>query len=200
MVISSLGTNHADEITLSPEPIAQDALPMTAGNGAMPQPVIEPFTNELIRRALDALSLPNGRDEDGDWFTVIPGGDGRSHLLCYFIEARKMFHMICLFDAHIPKRKWGQALTLCNTYHAKLHFGRAFLLTQEGQEDATLRFEAAIDCTAGLSQEFLQTFISSHIASACLFYEMAHEDKALGLTRSTKLRQTNNHKGVASTA
>jgi hypothetical protein len=71
MVINHLGTNHADEITLSPGPIAQDVLPMIAGNGSMPQPVIEPLTKDLTRHALDALGIPNSRDEDGDWFTVI---------------------------------------------------------------------------------------------------------------------------------
>src|SRR4051812_9908742 len=99
-----------------------------AGDGAMPQPVIEPLTNDLTRRSLDALSLPNSRDEDGDWFTVIPGGDGRSDLVCFFIiygQNRKMFHLVCMFDAKIPKRKWGAALQLCNAYHAEARFGRA---------------------------------------------------------------------------
>src|SRR2546423_1671425 len=97
MVISSLGTNHADEIPLSPRPNAQDVLPMITGNGAIAQPVIEPLTNELTRRALDALGIPNSRDEDGDWFTVIPSGDSRSDLQCFFIvygENRKMFQLV----------------------------------------------------------------------------------------------------------
>jgi hypothetical protein len=154
MVISSLGTNHADEITLSPGPIAQDVLPMIAGNGVMAQPVIELLTNELTRRALDAHSIPNSRDEDGDWFTVIPSGDSRSDLQCFFIvygENRKMFQLLCLFDARIPKRKWGAAFQLCNAYNTEARFGRAFLLIQEGQEEAPLRFAAVIDCTDGVS-------------------------------------------------
>ena len=169
-----------------------------AGSGALPQPLIEPLTQSLTRRALDALSFPNARDEDGDWFTVIPGREGRSDLVCSFLvhaEPRPWFRLLCLFHAQIPRRKWGQALTLCNTYHATIRFGRAYLETQEGQEDPSLRFEAAIDCTDGLTQQFLQTFISSHIAAACLFYEMAHEDKALGLTR-TKTRGGNKRQEV----
>jgi hypothetical protein len=191
MVIEHLGTNHADEIPLSPDSNAQDALPMITGNGAMPQPVIEPLTNELTRRALDALGIPNSRDEDGDWFTVIHSGDSRSDLQCFFIvygENRKLFQLVCLFDARIPKRKWGAALQLCNAYNTEARFGRAFLRIQEGQEEAPLRFDAVIDCTDGVSQQFLQTLINSHLASACMFYNMAHEDKALSLTRSKNHR------------
>jgi hypothetical protein len=187
MVISSLGTNHADEITLSPEANAQDILLLSAGKGAMRQPVIEPLTNDLTRRALDALSLPNSLDEDGDPFAVIPGGDSRSDLHCFFIvfgKNRKMFQVVCLFDARIPKRKWGAAFQLCNAFNTEALFGRAFLSIQEGQEEAPLRFDAVIDCTDGVSQQFLQTLINSHIASACMFYKMAYEDKALSLTRS----------------
>jgi hypothetical protein len=183
--IPMLGTNHADEVTLSPETNAQDVLPMIAVNGAMPQPVVEPLTNNLTRRALDALSLPNSRDEDGDWFTVIPGRDSRSDLVCYFIvygETRKIFRLVCLFDAHIHKRKWAAALQLCNTYNTESRFGRAVLSIQEGQEVGTLRFDVSIDCTDGVSHEFLETLISSHIASACMFYRMAHEDNGLSLT------------------
>jgi len=191
MVISSLGTNHTDEITLSPETHTQDTLLLTARSSALPQPVIEPLTNDLTRRALDALSLPNSLDEDGDPFAVIPGGGNRSDLVCYFIvngQSRKMFDVVCLFDAHIPKQKWIAALRLCHTFHENCRFGRAHLRTHEGQEEATLRFDAAIDCTDGVSQEFLQTFISSHIASACMFYKMAYADKALSLTRSKTRR------------
>jgi|RhiMetdeSRZDD1v2_1073273.scaffolds.fasta_scaffold88803_3 hypothetical protein len=193
MVVEHLGTNHADEIPLSPETNAQDTLLLIAGNGDLPQPVIEPLSKNLTRRSLDALSLPNSFDEDGDSYTVLPSGDGRSDLVCYFIvygETRKMFHLVCLFDAPIPKRKWGAALQLCNAYNTEACFGRAVLRTQEGQELGTLRFDAAMDCTDGISQEFLQTLISSHIASACMFYNMAHEDKALGLTRSKNRRAT----------
>lgn len=192
-LIPILGTNHADEITLSPAPNTQDILPTLAENGGIPQPVLEPLTNNLSRRALDALGMPNSRDEDGDWFSVIHGGDGRSDLVCYFIvygETRKMFQLVCMFDAHIPKRKWGAALQLCNAYHAESHFGRAVLRIQEGQEEATLRFDAAIDCTDGVSQEFLQTLIASHIASACMFYNMAYEGKGLSLTRHTNRRNS----------
>jgi hypothetical protein len=53
---------------------------VAAGSGALPQPMIEPLTQSLTRRALDALSFPNARDEDGDWFTVIPGREGRSQI------------------------------------------------------------------------------------------------------------------------
>jgi hypothetical protein len=200
MVVEHLGTNHADEVTISPETNAQDTLPLILGTGAMPSTINQPLTNDLIRRALDALSLPNSRDEDGDWFTVIPGGDSRSDLVCFFIaygESRKMFHLVCMFDAKIPKRKWPVALQLCNAYHADSRFGRAVLSIQEGQEEATLRFDAAIDCTDGVSQEFLQKLITSHIASACMFYNMAHEDKALSLTRPKKRRNSTHNNGGA---
>jgi hypothetical protein len=102
-----------------------------------------------------------------------------------------MFQMLCLFDPRIPKRKWAAALQLCNAYNTEARFGRAVLRMQEGQEEAPLRFEASIDCTDGVSQEFLQTLINSHIASACMFYNMAHEDKALCLTRSKNRRTAN---------
>jgi hypothetical protein len=182
--------------------VIQDDFPQIAVNGTMPQPVIEPLTTNLTRRSLDALSLPNSFDEDGDCYTVISGGDGRSDLVCYFIvygQTRKMFHLVCLFDAKIPKRKWPAALQLCNAYHADSRFGRAVLLIQEGQEEATLRFDTSVDCTEGVTQDFLQTFITSHIASACMFYTMAHEDKALSLTRS-KFRRNTKRQEVTTTS
>src|SRR5688500_14935908 len=58
MVVEHLGTNHADEITLSPETHAQDTLPLSAGNGAIPYSATQPLTNDPIRRALDALGIP----------------------------------------------------------------------------------------------------------------------------------------------
>jgi hypothetical protein len=41
MVVGKLGTNHADEVTFSPETHAHDTSPLTAGDGAMPQPMID---------------------------------------------------------------------------------------------------------------------------------------------------------------
>jgi hypothetical protein len=186
MVISSLGTHHADEITLSPETHAQDTIPLSAGNGAIPPTVNQPLTNDPIRRVLDALGIPHILD-NGVHHCIFPGGDRRSHMLCWFqlqSDARKIFKLVCTFDALIPQRKWAAALRLCNTYHAESRFGRAFLDFGEGQSEARFFFESQIDVTEAATDAFLKSFIHFNLASAFMFYNMAYEDKALCLTRS----------------
>jgi hypothetical protein len=184
MVISSLGTNHADEIILSPETNAQDDLPMIAGNGAMPQPVIEPFTNDPVRRALDALGIPHIRDNDV-LHSIIPGGD-RCDLLCWFqLQGdTRIFKLVCTFDSQIPQRKWATALRLCNSYHAISRFGRAFLDFGEGESDARFFFESQIDMTEAATEAFLKSFIQSNLDSAIMFYKMAYKE-GIRLKRDT---------------
>jgi hypothetical protein len=188
MVIEHLGTNHADEITLSSETQAQDTFPLTAGNGALPQSVIEPLANDLTRHALDALGIPHIRDNDVH-HCIFPGGDHRSDLLCWFRlqgDNRMLFKLVCTFDAQIPQRKWAPALRLCNSYHAVSRFGRAYLDFGENESDARFFFESQIDMTEAATEAFLKSFIESNLASAVMFYRMAYEDKGLSLTHPKK--------------
>jgi len=196
MVISSLGTNHADEITLSPETHTHDILPLTAGNGAIPSPGNQPLSNDLIRRALDARPLLNTLDH-GDLISIIPSDDGGNDVLCWFLirgQNRKIFHLVCTFDVKIPRCDWGTALRVCNAFNDHEWFGRAILNIREGQDEAALIFDAAIDCTDGVSQQFLETLITTHLASAFQFYLMAREDEGLPLSHSKKASKPNRNK------
>jgi hypothetical protein len=151
----------------------------TTGGTAMserkkPIPIIK-LSHRLIERTLDALGIPHCRDDDDDIFTVIPGGDSCSDLLCWFLVDGNILQLVCTFNAKISKCDWMAALLLCNAYHRESRFGRAVLHIRDGQEEAALVFETAIDCSDGLHEAFLQTYIVSHVASACRFYTMVQE-------------------------
>ena len=192
VLVEKLGTNHADHVMLSSGTNAQDVLPMIAVNGDMPQPVAQPFTNDPLRSALDALGIPHIRDNDV-LHSIIPGGAHRSDLLCWFQlhgDTRKLFKLVCTFDAPIPQRKWAAALRLCNTYHTESRFGRAILDFGDGESEPRFFFESQIDVTEAATDAFLKSFIHANLASAVMFYKMAYEDKALSLTRATNRRTT----------
>ena len=139
-----------------------------------PIPIVK-LSHRLIERTLDALGIPHCRDDDGDIFTVIPSGDSRSDLLSWFLVDGNILQLVCTFNAKIPKCDWMAALLLSNAYHQESRFGRAVVHIRDGQEEATLSFEAAIDCSGGLNEAFFQTYIVSHVASACRFYTMVQE-------------------------
>jgi hypothetical protein len=136
------------------------------------------LTKRLIEQVLDKLGVRHSRDRDGDLIiTLIPGDNGGGDLLCWFLVEADFFHLVCTLGPKIPQCQWPTAIAVCNAYHRYSLLGRAVLHIREGQDVATLRFEAAIDCSDGVSASFLQTFISSHLSCACFFRDMASRQK-----------------------
>jgi hypothetical protein len=165
-------TNHALPnnllSTLTPEETAMSNKKKTA--------LIKKLTNRHIENALDDLGILHRRDEDDDIFTFIPSGTDDSGLSCWFIADGNIFQLICSINPSIPQDKWPSILMLCNTFHRESRFGRVVLYSQEDNNEAKLRFEAAIDCSGGINTAFLQTFIVSHIATACMFYSKVQDE------------------------
>jgi hypothetical protein len=93
-----------------------------------PIPIIK-LSHRVIERTLDALGIPHCRDDDGDIFTVIPSGDSRSDLLCWFLVDRNILQLVCTFNAKIPQCDWMAALLLCNAYHRESRFAGLFCIS-----------------------------------------------------------------------
>jgi hypothetical protein len=199
MVISSLGTNHSDEIILSPEPHAHDALPTLAANGTTPNNAIQPFRDNLIEEALVSLPLQHGRDPDNDLCLAIPGKDIPFDMLCWFLTDAhypQIFTLHCQVYPPIPKSKWTDAVFLCNEYATQYRFGRFQLRVSAEASEATLCFVSQLDLSDGTTVAFLKTFIMSHISSACGFLGEPHVQKLLVPASPRKRRTTTNSKGV----
>jgi hypothetical protein len=190
MVIEHLGTNHADEITLSPEAHAHDTLPLTAGNGTIPHNTIQPLTDNLIEAALGSMANCT-RQPDGSFSAVIPSTTIPAVLHCSFLRRhQKIFTLSCQVSPPIPKRKWGEGMCLCHEYHVTQPFGRFFLQPSNTDEpQATLCFDAHLDASDGVTMAFLQTFIISHLCGACGFLLQPPVLKLLSPPRPRKRRQ-----------
>jgi hypothetical protein len=154
--------------TLTPEETARSNKKKTA--------LIKKLTNRHIENAFDDLGILHRRDEDDDVFTFIPSGNDGGGLPCYFIVDGNILQLTCSINPSIPKDKWLSIHMLCHSFHREARFGRAVLYSQEDSNEAKLRFEAAIDCSGGISTAFLQTFIVSHLATACMFYSMVQDE------------------------
>jgi hypothetical protein len=168
----AMETNHAlpnnPLSTLSPEETAMSNKKKTA--------LIKKLTNRHIENAFDDLGILHRRDEDDSVYTFIPSGTADSGLSCWFIADGNILQFTCSINPSLPQDKWPSILMLCNTFYKESRFGRAVLYSQEDNNEANLRFEAAIDCSGGISTAFLQTFIVSHIATACTFYSMVQDE------------------------
>ena len=138
--------------------------------------LIKKLTNRHIENAFDDLGILHRRDEDDDVFTFIPSGNDDSGLSCWFIADGNILQLISSINSSIPKDKWPSILMLCNSFHRESRFGRAVLYIQDDNNEAKLRFEAAIDCSDGINTAFLQTFIVSHLATACTLYSMVQDE------------------------
>jgi hypothetical protein len=199
MVIEHLGSNHADEITLSPETNAQDTLPLTSGNGATPHNAIQPFRDSIIEEALASLPLQFGRDSDNDLCLAIPGKKIPFGMLCWFLideHYPQIFTLHCQVCPPIPKSTWTKAVFLCNEYATQYRFGRFQLRIRAEASEATLCFVSQLDLSDGTTVAFLKTFIMSHISSACGFLGEPHVQKLLVPTRSKKRRHSHSTKEV----
>jgi hypothetical protein len=198
MVIEHLGTNHADEITLSPETNAHDTFPLTAGNGAIPHNTIQPLTDNLIEAALGSMANCT-RKPDGSFSAVIPSSTIPASLHCSFLRRHQtIFTLSCEVSPSIPKRKWGEGIYLCHEYHVTQPFGRFFLRPSNAEEtQVTLCFDVHLDAGDGVTVAFLRTFIISHLCGACAFLTEPHVQKLLVSTHTTKQRKTNNRKAIA---
>ena len=137
---------------------------------------IKKLANRHIENAFDDLGILHRRDEDAAVFTFIPSGTDDSGLPCWFMADGNIFQLTCSINPSLPQDKWPSILMLCNSFYKESRFGRAVLYSQEDNNEAKLHFEAAIDCSDGIRTAFLQTFIVSHIAAACMFYSMVQDE------------------------
>jgi len=150
--------------------------------------LVKPLSKQRIEQVLANVNLGDllTRDHDGDPLIVIPSDKGEGDLVCWFSLAAELFHLICTLSPKIPRCQWPTATAVCNTYHRISILGRAVLNIREGQDVAALRLEAAFDCSDGVSDAFLQTFIVTHIASACFLRDLAFSKKVWSASATTE--------------
>jgi hypothetical protein len=156
-------------------------LTFTRGRTAMPKKsvAVKKLSKQLVEEVLANVNVAgfHTRDRDGNLTLKIPSDGGECDLLCWFQVTAEFFYLVCTLSPSITQRQWPNAVAVCNAYHRYSILGRAVLNIREGQQEASLCFEAAIDCSDGVSEAFLQNFIVTHLASACFFRDLASSHK-----------------------
>jgi hypothetical protein len=141
--------------------------------------LVKPLSKRHIEQVLDTIHGGGllTRDRDGDPTLIIPSDKGAGDLVCWFLVNAEFFHLICWVGPEIPRSQWLTACAVCNMYHRYSLLGRAVPHSRQGDDVATLRLEAAFDCSDGVSEAFLQTYIVTHLASACFLRDLAFSQK-----------------------
>jgi hypothetical protein len=147
--------------------------------------LIKPLSKPLIEQALVNVNGLLTRDHDGDLTLIIPSDKGEGDLGCCFLVEAEFFHLVCTLGSQLPRSQWPTAIAVCDAYHRYSILGRAVLNIREGQDLASLRFEAGIDCSDGVSDAFLQTFIVTHLACACFLRDLAFRQKVWSSSATT---------------
>jgi hypothetical protein len=184
VLVEQLGTNHADEMV----------------SAAIPHNDLEPFTPDLLEKAVSSLGVNYLRDQDGDLCTFIPGDSRSCHAMCWLLiddQYPQIFTLYCRIFPPIPKRKWQATLFACNEYHTRYRFGRFYLSLRPEADSATLCFMAQVDLSDGTTAAFVKTFITTHLESACDFLGDSQVHKRLFLAPSRKRSSKATPKEVA---
>jgi hypothetical protein len=149
--------------------------------------LVKPLSKQRIEPVLHNAHLGHllTRDHDGDPIIVVPSDKGDGDLECCFSVAAEIFHLVCSLGPKIPQCQWATATAVCNAYHRYSLLGRAVLHGWHGDDVGTLRLEAAFECSDGVSDGFLQTFIVTHIASACFLRDLALSQKVWSASATT---------------
>jgi hypothetical protein len=157
-------------------------------------PGSEPPSKRLIERALEALGIVYAQEGSGAPSAVFSNEEMGWSMRFRFLldgQTRAYFSVTGTLDVPIPERRVGEALLVCNHYAATCSFGRFSVSREAGQAGFTLSFDAIIDVTDGISQAFLQTFISSHIGTALAFLSRADIYNVLFPARAKARKKAN---------
>ena len=145
--------------------------------------IVQTFARGQIEKYLRKMELKFLQDSDGDFLVQFGYDDDYGcEITVYMMAAGKRSDVYSIrinSDKRIPKRDWGQALMLCNTWNKERRWPKAYLSVRDPNNDTTasISLEFDIDLEQGIHQELLDDLTGTIIAGGCQFWEWAHKEQ-----------------------
>jgi hypothetical protein len=180
--VKTLGSDAEEQVSIYPATAVQDGWETNGDGAVMHRPFNPPPEKDIVERALEKIGGYYTRDRDGKLYTPLSGTNRvKAVHAWYSLSSKGIFRLICLVDPPIPPRNVREAMGVCNDYHTHYLFGRLYVDTPqiEGEAVTLLWFESQLDISAGVSVDFLATFIQSRLATGCAYLAEPQTQKRL---------------------
>jgi len=149
-------------------------------------PKVEPFTRELIERALGRGGERYLKDPDGDFMVMYAPGASRTGLtfmmnLIAGGQKHEIFVVVAHCDKRFPRAQWPQVLTLINEWHRTKRWPKVYLDVEDLSKDepAGVVAEGQLDCETGAFPELLTDFYKGVIGTADSFFHWLKTEHGL---------------------
>jgi hypothetical protein len=143
---------------------------------------LEPLSPEMIRRYLGEIDAAYEVDEDGDFvfqYGPEPGLDSFLTVTLEIIE-REGYSIVIGTERSYPSAEWDRLMRVCNAWNAEQMYPTAYVLTDpEKPDEVDIFLDYSTIFKSGVSREQFRQLTDEIVASAFVFWVLAHRDHGL---------------------
>ena len=145
-------------------------------------PTVCKFDRSMIEKHLKSEELYYLVDSEGGYRVDFEDHDNSlgCDLTAWLGEVEEVLSIFIGSTRQFPKREWGRAIMLCNTWNKENPGPKAFLDTNPDTDTTgSIVLRQSYDLEQGIHQELLDDFITVTIGAAIAFWEWAHQEQGL---------------------
>ena len=133
------------------------------------------ITKSRLRDLLDDLRFTVGKDDDGDYYTILEADDDfRHNVQIYFLATQGRLQMVASSPAFkVPSDKAADALLFCNKWQREKAFGRAYF----NENTNLFLIDASISTDTDIPDDYVkEDFLRLHVAIFWSFFVEAGKE------------------------